>query len=272
LISIEDSLTYYTTYTDTQNGQTVTHRVYDWSYTFTVEAGVQYSLKRGDNEFALSNLTYVSADKIGDTMLVCSESETNHAQTDFKIDNTNLAHTRICGATIEEVQAAKYQEVVATTVTAQMTLTGTPTFHIFKIAKKGSYQLASMGSGIRIYYLRVKGMYGGNARLSNVTNIDFVYDGVTIENETYTEDGTTYTVTEFRKDKVDYYETNTCISLVDNCPAIILYFYRDGDGKYFAVGSSVSGKTSGFPTYTTLVGDISIGSDFVDTPWVYTPN
>jgi hypothetical protein len=248
--------------------------MYEATFEVEVEAGTTYQMTVGGSG-QQSSLCYVDYE-IGEAYTGCTLSSEEHYDYDFVVDQScHVKHQRDCGEKISlsgdaATNIEEIDESFDASDTYSMTLNGTtPWYKAFTGLKEGSYQIASTSGGIRIYYLRVDGMEGGNGQMSNVRNIDFVYDGVTIDTETTGTGSSTTTEEYFAVDGTEYKATKTRISLVKNSPAVTLFFYRKEDGSNFIVGiSSSSYKLNGYPSQTVVIVDITLTDDYVDNAWV----
>jgi hypothetical protein len=196
------------------------------------------------------------------TITTCEKSTEEHADSDFGVvQDSSYSHIWNCKRAVSLVsEKARYSEInYAEQGRIEMNST-TPVYYVFSGLSKGSYQLSSAGSGIRIYYLRVDGMTNGNTSFSNVSNIDFIYDGVTIQS---VDGGYQFTVNDEK-----YTETMTRINFTVTSfnSSILLYFHRDDTGSVFSVGYNPSAP-SGKATFISVSDDLVIDTDYTPTEW-----
>jgi hypothetical protein len=251
------------TTTDSQ-GQVIT-TMNDYTLTTYVNAGTSYTLANvGENAAFLCYTEFVSCDIYKNVttyypITVCTKSNTEHQETDFGVvQQESYAHEWSCKYAVKLVSdKAKFSEINYQELGTIAMNSRTPVYYEFTGLKKGSYQLSSTGSGIRIYYLRVDSMVGGNSSLSNVYNIDFVYEGVSVGGTTFLKNNLEYTPT----------RTRITFNVTTFNSSILLCFYRDESGNIFNVGYNPAQPT-GKPTYFIKIEDtLTVTSDYIPTVW-----
>jgi hypothetical protein len=266
-----------------QGGQNST--VYDYTVTVAIKAGTQCAVKSTSSSqtLYLSYIEYSSNSFESDSSIVssssvttsatyyksidyCTKDETEHTTTDYEFEQSDdYAHNFDCGEKILCVKQADVTEVNPTTSddylleTFELTA-GSIKYYTYSLTEAGSYMLASTNSSVNIYYLRVDGMEGGNAAVSNVANVDFIYKDVVISS---TDEGYVFLIND-----EEYAATNTRIYFSVNSfnAGVLLYFYRDDDGKNFYVGYTPA-TPSGAATFVALNEDLTIEKDYTPTIW-----